>query len=135
MLEHAKRIQGFTLGAVDGEIGRVKDLYFDDVNWTIRYLVADTGRWLPGRQVLISPWSLKGVNEVEKTIDVNLSKKQIEDSPSITSDLPVSRQYEIEYYKYYGWPMYWYGPALWGPGPYPAYFGHGGGLVEPVPRL
>lgn len=130
MLENAARIHGFKLGALDGEIGRVKDLYFDDANWTIRYLVADTGTWLPERQVLISPWALKRVNEVDKTINVNLTKQQIEDCPSITSDLPVSRQYEIEYYKYYGWPMYWYGPALWGPGPYPAYFGHGGGAVE-----
>lgn len=135
MLENAKRIRGYKLGAVDGEIGRVKDLYFDDQDWTIRYLVADTGTWLPGRQVLISPFALRHVNEAEKQIELTLTKKQIEESPPITSDLPVSRQYEIEYYKYYGWPMYWYGPALWGPGPYPAYFGHGGGPVQERPRL
>jgi hypothetical protein len=31
----------------------------------------------------------------------------------------VSRQYETEYYRYYGWPAYWEGSALWGFGGYP----------------
>jgi hypothetical protein len=123
MLENVKRVHGYHLGAVDGEIGRVKDLYFDDQSWTIRYLVADTGSWLAGKQVLISPWALQRVNEADRSIETSLTRKQIEDSPPITADLPVTRQYETEYYQYYGWPMYWYGPALWGPGPVPAFFG------------
>jgi hypothetical protein len=50
---------------------------------------------------------------------VNLTRKQIEDSPSIESHKPVSRQYEEEYYRYYGWPCYWRGDALWGMGGFP----------------
>ena len=38
-----------------GLIGEVDDLYFDDEDWAIRYLVVDTGGWLSGRKVLISP--------------------------------------------------------------------------------
>jgi hypothetical protein len=55
MLYTAKTLHGYKLDSLDGEIGRVKEFYFDDKHWTIRYLVADTGNWLPGRQVLISP--------------------------------------------------------------------------------
>lgn len=120
MLQNIKSIQGQKLSAHDGEIGHVADFYFDDTNWAIRYLVANTGSWLTGRLVLISPHSLGRPNEDAKTLQVNLSRKQIENSPPIETDKPVSRQYEIEYYRYYGWPGYWYGGGLWGAGGYPA---------------
>ena len=71
-----------------------------------------------GRQVLISPYALVAVNREEQNIAVDLTKKQIEDSPSLNSDKPVSRQFEEAYYGYYGWPMYWGGPYSWGPYPY-----------------
>ena len=62
MLDKAKTLTGYSMHSLDGEIGKVKDLYFDDRDWTIRYLVADTGEWLVSRQVLISPHSLAGVD-------------------------------------------------------------------------
>jgi len=114
MLRSIKQLYGNRLGASDGEIGHVKDFYFDDQNWAIRYLVAETGTWLPGRQVLISPYSLGRLDQTGKTLRVNLTRKQIENSPSIESHKPVSRQYEEEYYRYYGWPYYWEGSGLWG---------------------
>ncbi len=114
MLYKAKELKGFTLDSYDGEIGKVVEFYFDDRHWAIRYLVADTGDWLMDRQVLISPYALVAVNQEEQHITVNLTKKQIEDSPSLDSDKPVSQQFELEYYGYYEWPMYWAGPYMWG---------------------
>jgi len=58
MRRSVKKLFEDKLGASDGEIGHVKDFYFDDQNWAVRYLVADTGSWMPGRLVLISPHSL-----------------------------------------------------------------------------
>jgi uncharacterized protein YrrD len=118
MLDNVKTLQGYRLNSRDGEIGRVRDFYFDDRHWAIRYLVADTANWLPGRQVLISPYALEAVSREMHHITVDLTKKQIEDSPSLDSDKPVSRQFEETYYGYYGWPMYWGGPFMWGPYPY-----------------
>ena len=118
MLSKAKTLKGYKLDSLDGEIGKVKEFYFDDQHWTIRYLVADTGNWLTGRQVLISPYALVAVNKEEQHIAIDLTKKQIEDSPSLDSDKPVSRQFEEDYYGYYGWPMYWGGPYMWGSYPY-----------------
>jgi len=46
MLKKAKTLKGYKLNSRDGEIGSVKEFYFDDRHWTIRYLVADTGDWL-----------------------------------------------------------------------------------------
>ena len=114
MLRSIKQLYGDKLGAADGEIGHVKDFYFDDQNWAVRYVVADTGTWLPERQVLISPHSLVSLDQAGKVLRVNLTRKQIENSPSIESHKPVSRQYEEEYYRYYGWPYYWQGDGLWG---------------------
>ena len=114
MLSKAKTLTDYKLESLDGEIGKVKEFYFDDRHWTIRYLVADTGNWLAGRQVLISPYALNSVIKSEKHLSVDLTKKQIKDSPSLNSDKPVSSQFEESYYEYYGWPMYWSGPNMWG---------------------
>ena len=114
MLIRAKTLEGYQLQSIDGAIGKVKDFYFDDKHWGIRYLVADTGKWLPGRQVLISPHALGHVLKDEKRVSIELTKNQIENSPSLESDKPVSKQFEQEYYAYYGWPMYWDGPYMWG---------------------
>jgi hypothetical protein len=114
MLNKAKTLKGYKLNSRDGEIGKVKEFYFDDRYWTIRYLIADTGNWLTGRQVLISPYALAAVNKEEQHISIDLTKKQIEDGPSLNSDKPVSRQFEQSYYGYYGYPMYWGGPYTWG---------------------
>jgi hypothetical protein len=119
MLRSVKQLYGDKLGASDGEIGHVKDFYFDDEDWVVRYVVADTGSWLSGRKVLISPHALGSLRQAGKLLLVNLTRKQIEDSPLIESHKPVSRQYEEEFYRYYGWPYYWEGSGLWGMGGFP----------------
>ena len=113
MVHSIKQFYGDTLGALDGEIGHVKDFYFDDRSWALRYLVADTGSWLTGRQVLIAPHAFVRSDPSQRVLTVSLTRHQIENSPSIDTHKPVSRQYEEEYYKYYGWPSYWQGDALW----------------------
>ncbi len=114
MLDTAKTLKGYKLHSLDGEIGKVKEFYFDDKHWTIRYLVADSGTWLTGRQVLISPYSMTAVNKQKQYIVIDLTKKQIEESPSLDTDKPVSQQFEQAYFGYYGYPMYWGGSYTWG---------------------
>ena len=118
MLSKARTLTGYKLNGLDGEIGEVKEFYFDDQHWTVRYLVADTGGWLTDRQVLISPYALVEVSEETQCININLTKKQIEGSPPLDSDKPVSRQIEEDYSGYFGWPMYSTGPYIWGASPY-----------------
>jgi hypothetical protein len=119
VLRSAYGLKGFTLGATDGDVGSVEEVYFDDARWGIRYLVVDTGGWLSGRTVLISPISIRGTDWGERTIKVDLTRKQVEESPDIDTDKPVSRQHEIAYFGYYGYPWYWGGPYLWGVGAHP----------------
>ena len=107
MLRSAKELLGYELHGTDGQIGHVRDFYFDDAEWRTRYLVADTGNWLPGRKVLVSPASTGEPDWSSHSVPVKLSKSQIEHSPPIDFDKPVSRQYEEKLSKQHGWPVYW----------------------------
>ncbi len=120
MLTNTKDLKGLTIHATDGEMGNVDQLYFDDKTWAIRYLTVDTGGWLGGRQVLISPISVTRADLKGRRLDVSLTRKQVENSPNIDTHQPISRQYEAQYYGYYGYPYYWEGPNLWGPAYFPA---------------
>jgi hypothetical protein len=128
MLAKTTLIKGFAIHATDGELGTVDDFYFDDDTWAIRYLTVETGGWLGGRQVLISPISVADTDWQASRLNVALTKKQVENSPDINTHQPVSRQHEAAYLGYYGYPNYWEGPYLWGPALYPA------GLAVPPTR-
>lgn len=119
MLQSAHKLKGFGIAATDGHIGHIKDVYFDDQKWTIRYFVVDTGGWLSGRKVLISPVSFHDPDWKGKMIRVDLTRQQIEDSPGIDTDQPVSRRQEAELFRHYDYPFYWTGPLLWGYGAFP----------------
>jgi hypothetical protein len=58
MLRTSKDLEECVIGATDGTIGHVKDLYFDGEAWVMRYPVVATGTWLANRNVLISPVAL-----------------------------------------------------------------------------
>ena len=125
MSRSIKQLCGVKLHASDGEIGHVKDFYFDDQKWVVRYVVVDTGPWLLGRLVLIAPHAFSSLDQAGAFLAVNLTRQQIENSPPIESHKPVSRQYEEEYFRYYGWPSYWTGEGIWGPNAVP--------IVSPSP--
>lgn len=112
-------LENYAIRATDGTIGRVTDFYFDDEAWVIRYLVIDTGGWLSSGNKLISPIAIGHPNWTEKVLPVSITKEQVKNSPDIDTDNPVSRQHEIRYFGYYGYPRYWGGAGLWGEGGYP----------------
>ena len=114
MLHTLKELENFAIHATDGDIGSTKDFYFDDKQWGIRYLVVETGSWLTSKKILLSPISIKHVNQEDKTLTVSISKEQVKNSPDIDTQKPVSRQYEIDYLGYYGYPFYWGNSSLWG---------------------
>lgn len=119
MLHSIKELNGFSLVATDGELGKVEDVFFDDEKWTIRHLVVDTGGWLGGRRVLISPISIGSLDWDDDSIHVDLTMQQVKDSPEVDTTSPLSRQHEVEFYNHYGYPYYWMGPFAWGPTLFP----------------
>jgi hypothetical protein len=126
MLRSVKELRGYTIHAQNGDIGRVEDFYFHDDTWAVRYLVVATERWAPGRKVLVATPALGKPNWEQSSFPVALTCQQVEDSPDIDTDQPVSRQQEIELHNYYGWPGYWNDPAT---GAWPALTP----LIEPIP--
>lgn len=119
MFSSVSHLKGSSILAVDGELGHVKQVYFDDEAWAIRYLVVDTGPWLSGREVLISPYAVTEPPGDAKQISVSLTRRQVQHSPSVDTHLPVSRQHEAEYLRYYTFPTYWEGEQLWGMDAFP----------------
>ncbi len=114
MLRQTTDLLDLAIGATDGAIGDVKDLYFDDEAWAIRYLVVDAGSWLSSRKVLISPIAAGKPDWAAKLLPVSLTREQVKNSPDIDTDMPVTRQHETDYLDYYSYPYYWGGMGLWG---------------------
>jgi len=119
MLRTVKAMKGFSIGAKDGDIGETVDFIFDDKAWTIRYVVVDTGKWLSGRRVLISPIVVGPADWENKRIPVLLNQEQVKNSPDISLNEELSQQDEIKYYDHFGWPYYWMGDDIWGPASVP----------------
>ena len=114
MLHSMNDLKGLDILATDGEIGNTEGFYFDDERWVVRYIVVNTGSWLSGRQVLISPFSVTQVDLDNRKLHLHLTQARVEKSPKIDTDKPVSRQMEAAHSDYYGYPYYWGGPFLWG---------------------
>lgn len=106
MLRNVNGLVGYAIRATDGDLGKVDEFYFDDQTWTIRYLVVETGTWLSGRKVLLSPLALGEPDWESRTFAANLTMEQVRNSPHIDTDTPVSQQHEMELSGYYAWPMY-----------------------------
>jgi sporulation protein YlmC with PRC-barrel domain len=119
MLRSVQDLEGYAIRATDGTIGHVKDFYIDDKTWVVRYLVVETGSWLSSRKVLISPFSIGHPDWTERILPVSITKEKVKSSPDIDTDKPVSRQHEMQYLGYYGYPYYWGRAGLWGGGAYP----------------
>ena len=109
MLRSLKELLGYELMATDGQIGNVEDLLLSDEDWMIRYLVLETGPWIFGRKVLISPEALLQPVWASQTFPVNLTREQVKSSPDVDLAKPVSRQYEEKLRAYHNWPVYWGG--------------------------
>jgi sporulation protein YlmC with PRC-barrel domain len=107
LLRSLADLKNYRIAAIDGTVGTVHDLLFDDHAWQVRYFVVDTGTWLPGRKVLISPTVARRTAWQSRHIRVTLTRDQVREAPQIDADPPVSRQQERELIEYYAWPAYW----------------------------
>jgi len=85
-LRSSQVVWGYHIQASDDSIGHVADFLFDEDSWAIRYLIADTRNWLPGKHVLISPQWIQAVNWGDREFRVALTRQQIEESPEYDAE-------------------------------------------------
>ncbi len=112
-------MQGMTIfDSGENDVGSATDMLFDDQYWIIRYIVADVGGWLRGREVLLAVSAVKELQD--QIISMNIDKDQIEHSPPIDTNMPVSRQQERELHDHYRWLNYWDYPTFDNVYPIPA---------------
>jgi hypothetical protein len=76
-------------------------------SWAVCYLTAQTDAWAPNREVLVVPRSLAGLDEERREIGVELTGEQLRNSPSLTAGSPVTREFQENFYGYYGWRERW----------------------------
>lgn len=119
MIRSLNDLLDYAINATDGVIGSVSDVYLDDAGWTVRYLVVDTGTWLPGRKVLLPASVLEAPETDSRQFPVRLTRKQVEDSPDVATERPVSRQEEETLAGYFGVEPYWLSGSLIGPAELP----------------
>jgi len=135
MLHSMKTLHGFDLQATDGAIGQVKDFYFDDSEWLIRFLVVQTGDRLGHRQVLIGTQSIRDIDWGNRCVQTSITQHQVRKSPDIDAMAPVSRQHALQQYEYHGYPCELGGPGVWGFGPMPTMLASGHGRQSPANEL
>jgi hypothetical protein len=116
MLRSLESIERYRVSATDGDIGSVVDFLLDDEHWTVRYLVVETGAFVGGKRVLISPISFREVDWASRRLHLSPTRDRFLASPSVDFDQPVSRQHELDCCGYYGYGLYWAYPWIWGPG-------------------
>lgn len=107
MLSSASELLGYQLIAKDGDLGVVDDLYFDQSDWVLRYLVVNTENWMPGRKILVSVHLLEKINWAAEKIPLELTQEEVRKSPEIDFSRTLTRQLEKDLFDYYRWPTYW----------------------------
>jgi hypothetical protein len=105
-LRSTREVKGYRIHTSDGEIGHVDDFLMDDETWSIRYLVVDTGGWLPGKQVLIAPLWATAVSWDEQAVTVDLTRDQIKRAPEY-DPRRLGRDEEQLLHRHYSRKGYW----------------------------
>lgn len=104
-LRSMREVDGYTIHAVDEEIGHVADFVLDSSNWALRYLVVDIRRWLPGPKVLVSPQWIDHVSWHQKQVFVNVDKQAIATAPKF--EMPITEDDELAVFTHFSRRPYW----------------------------
>jgi hypothetical protein len=77
-------LKGFTVTAGDDEVGRVVDATFEP---GASCVVVETGVRLVGRRVLVPASFFTTVDVQHESIEVSLTKEQVEEAPALDADV------------------------------------------------
>jgi uncharacterized protein YrrD len=103
-LQSIVEVTGYHIHAIDGEIGHVENLLFDDEDWSLHYFVVDTSNWWFGKHVLISPHAVKAIEWSDRQVKLDVSRQQVEASPPWDPLVAFDEIYAKRLHEHYGWP-------------------------------
>jgi uncharacterized protein YrrD len=106
-LRSASEVSGYVIHALDGDLGHVTDVLFDDVSWAARYLVVDTSNWWFGKHVLVAPEWVTDISWSERSVSINVTRQRLKSAPLYDRAEHVDRQWEAAYYRHLQQPGYW----------------------------
>jgi hypothetical protein len=135
LLRSLNLTRGAPLAAQDGDAGVIQDFLFSDEDWVVRYLVAALPGPL-GRRILVSPIALEEVTAEPGEFRIRLPLEQLEQTPDVAEDEPITRAWETTYFRFYAWPVYWGGggaTGFWGGSQFPGVLMGAPVPVEPAP--
>lgn len=93
-LRSTLHINGYRLHATDGEIGHITDFIVDEENWSLAYIVVETGNWFIGDKVLIALKWVRKIEWSENSVYVNLSRDIVKQSPEFDPSKTILRPYK-----------------------------------------
>jgi hypothetical protein len=95
-----RQASGYTIEAVDGPVGHIRDFVFEDDTWLIRYLTIDTHEWWQSEnEVLLPTESIDSIASAGFTISTILGRDAIQNSPVYLDYVPLRRMYETQLHK------------------------------------
>ena len=100
-LRSSDEVSGYSIHALDGDIGHVADFIIDDHTWKIRYFEVDTGNWLPGRRVLVAPAWVSDITWSKHRVSVNLKQELIRAAPAYDPSVLITPDDEMHLYRHY----------------------------------
>jgi hypothetical protein len=105
-LHSVVEFKGYTVHALDGDIGHVENVLADDANWEIRYLVIATRNWWPGKIVQLAPYAVKDVDWFGQRVNMKVTREQVRSAPAWDPLAMGDEAREEELHRHFGWPGY-----------------------------
>ncbi len=99
-LRSVATVTGYHIHATDGDCGHIEDFLIRDTDWSIQFLVIDTKNWWHGESILISPRTVKSIDETDGSVRLDIDRERMKNRPAYDAALPVHPAYE-EYFRAY----------------------------------
>jgi len=101
-LRSVSEISGYHIHATDGKIGQLSDVLIEDSDWTLRYLIVNTGNWWQGKEVLISPRSTQSIRWTEHLVYLGVTRDRVRTSPEYDASRPTDIAFDRDMAGHYG---------------------------------
>ena len=105
-MRSARELIGWTALARGGPAGIVRDLLVDDRRWRVRHLVVETLSLARVRHALVSPKTVRRLNDERRRVELSLEQWEVSAAPDIDYDPPIAVQQEQLHYDTLGWRYY-----------------------------